>query len=105
MDVGKKIIELRKNIGLSTNKLANMAGIAQSALRSIERGEKSPTIDTLKLILTALNITEAEFFADHSHEQELNEIDHDLLELARKIKNLPSEKRKAIEVLIQSDEF
>lgn len=63
MNIGKRLTELRSSKGWSTNRLAKEAGIAQSAMRSIEREEKSPTLDTLTLILNALDITMAEFFA------------------------------------------
>lgn len=63
MNVGQRITELKLAKGLTTNKLAGMAGISQSALRSIELGEKSPTMETLSLILDALVIDHKAFFA------------------------------------------
>ena len=38
MNVASRIIYLREQKGLTTNKLANMAGISQSHLREIELG-------------------------------------------------------------------
>lgn len=62
MDVGKRIIELREAMGMTTNKLAVSIGMSQSALRSIEIGEKSPTVLTMEKICNGLGITLAEFF-------------------------------------------
>ena len=69
MNVGKRIIELREARNISTNKLANMAGISQSFLRDVERGIKNPTTETLSYFCDALNISLSDFFSD---EKEIN---------------------------------
>ena len=45
MNVASRIIYLREQKGLTTNKLANMAGISQSHLREIELGLRNPTVE------------------------------------------------------------
>jgi len=62
MDIGKRIIELREQQSISTNKLANKAGVSQSYLREIELGLKNPTIEVLSYICYALNISLKNFF-------------------------------------------
>ena len=62
MDVSKRIIQLREMRGISTNKLANKAGISQSYLREIEMGKKNPTIEVLSYICDALGISIRAFF-------------------------------------------
>lgn len=62
MDIGKRIVELREQQGISTNKLANKAGVSQSYLREIELGLKNPTIEVLSYICYALNISLKNFF-------------------------------------------
>ena len=62
MEVGKRIIELRTNRGLTTNKLANLCGLSQSFVRSVELGEKRITVDNLALICDALHISLRDFF-------------------------------------------
>lgn len=64
MDIGKRIIALREAKQLSTNRLANMAGISQSFLRDIELGVKNPTVETLSYFCEALNISLTDFFND-----------------------------------------
>ncbi|HUW66216.1 MAG TPA: helix-turn-helix domain-containing protein [Spirochaetia bacterium] len=54
MDIATRIVELRKEKGYSTTKLARLAGIAQSTLREIEIGKTSPTWDTILKICKAL---------------------------------------------------
>ena len=62
IQIGKRIIELREERNLSTNKLANIAGISQAYLRQVELGETNPTIDMLSYIIEAMNISIFEFF-------------------------------------------
>ncbi len=66
MDVSKRITQLREARGMTTNKLANRAGISQSYLREIELSAKNPTVETLSYICDALGISLAEFFSDDS---------------------------------------
>ncbi len=68
MNVAQRIIELRKQRGYSTNKLANLAGISQSHLREIELGQRNPTVDTLSYFCDALEISLEEFFHESSDE-------------------------------------
>ena len=62
MNVGNRIKEFRGQKGLSTNKLANLAGVSQSYLRDVELGKKNPTVETLSYICFALNISLQKFF-------------------------------------------
>lgn len=64
MDISKRIAELRKQQNISTNKLANKAGVSQSYLREIEMGLKNPTVEVLSYICYALNISLKNFFTE-----------------------------------------
>lgn len=64
MEVGKRIVELRERKNISTNKLANLAGISQSYLRDIEMGKKNPTVEMLSYICFALDISLQDFFTE-----------------------------------------
>lgn len=60
--LAKHIDTLRKNRGLSVNKLATMSGVPYSTINSILRGKsKSPTLATLIRIAIAFNMTIIEF--------------------------------------------
>lgn len=61
--VGGKIREYRTSKGLSQEELAHRAGLHTAHLGQIERGEKSPTIDSIDKIVTALGITFEELFS------------------------------------------
>jgi len=91
MDFGKRIIELREKRGISTNKLANLAGITQSYLRNIEIGKTNPTVEMLEYICEALNISIRDFF-------EVNETN----ELTTAISSLTEKQKSALLIFINS---
>ena len=68
MEVGKRIVELRERKNISTNKLANLAGISQSYLRDIEMGKKNPTVEMLSYICFALGISLQDFFTERKRQ-------------------------------------
>ena len=62
MEVGMRIVELRHQRGITTNKLANLCGLSQSFVRSVEIGEKNISVGNLTLICDALHVSLKEFF-------------------------------------------
>lgn len=62
--VGDRLRFFREQKQISTNKLANLAGISQSYVRDIEMGNKNPTIEVLFQLCKALNISLRDFFDD-----------------------------------------
>lgn len=69
-DVGKRITELREAAGITTNRLANLCGLSQSFIRSVELGEKGITVESLQLVCGTLNISLKDFF-DRPEEPEI----------------------------------
>lgn len=63
--VGERIRDCRKGLGLSQEQLAFKAGLNTSYMGQVERGEKSPTIDSLEKIATALDVTLEDLFSFH----------------------------------------
>lgn len=68
MNVAQRIKALREARGITTNKLANLAGISQSHLREIELGQRNPTVETLSYFCDALGISLSEFFREEDRE-------------------------------------
>ncbi len=66
LDVANRIKDLRIQKGLSQNALANLAGVSPTYIYQLERGEKSPTVEYLYYICSALAITLEEFFREPS---------------------------------------
>lgn len=54
--IGKRIAELRKERGISQNKLAQMTGISASNIGKIELAQFNPGLDTLSKIGDALGM-------------------------------------------------
>jgi transcriptional regulator with XRE-family HTH domain len=61
--VGILIRHIRTNKGLSQEHLANMCGLHRTYIGSIERGEKTITIETAFKITRSLDLTLSQFFA------------------------------------------
>jgi len=53
-----QLIERRRSLRWSQKELAGHSGIAQSEISRIERGRKSPTMDTYSRLATALQLDE-----------------------------------------------
>src|ERR1017187_2848462 len=53
-----QLIERRRSLDWSQKELAEHSGIAQSEISKIERGRKSPTMDTYSRLATALRLDE-----------------------------------------------
>jgi len=53
-----QLIERRRSLRWSQKELAGHSGIAQSEISRIERGRKSPTMDTYSRLATALHLDE-----------------------------------------------
>lgn len=54
MDAAELIRTTRKRHGLSQQRLARRIGTRQSAISRLERGDISPTVETLELLLNAM---------------------------------------------------
>ena len=59
---GKRVAELRKAAGYSQEQFAFKCGVDRTYIGTIERGEKSPTLNTIAKIASALNISLPELF-------------------------------------------
>ena len=64
--VGDRLRFFREQKQISTNKLANLAGISQSYVRDIEMGNKNPTIEIIFQLCRTLDISLKDFFDDDS---------------------------------------
>jgi transcriptional regulator with XRE-family HTH domain len=72
-ELGKRITQLRKERGLSQEKLVETDDINLRTLQRIEKGETEPHGDTLQRLTTALNVTFDEIF-DFTKEENTNYI-------------------------------
>lgn len=68
MQIGNNLRRIRKRQNLSLQELADLCKVSKSTLSNIERMEKSPTVQTVKKIAIALNVTLFELM-DQSQEK------------------------------------
>lgn len=68
MNIGEKIKIYRKSNKLTQKDLAKKANISRSYLADIENNRYNASIETLKAIATALNISFNELFEDENYE-------------------------------------
>ncbi len=59
---GKRVAQLRKEAGFSQEQFAFECEVDRTYIGTIERGEKSPTLNTIAKIAKALRITKSELF-------------------------------------------
>lgn len=59
---GKRVVALRKAIGISQEELSFRCGIHRAYMGTIERGEKSATLDTVEKVAKGLGVTLKELF-------------------------------------------
>lgn len=59
---GKRVQALRKSIGISQEDLSFRCGIHRAYMGTIERGEKSVTLDTVEKVAKGLGVTIKELF-------------------------------------------
>ena len=64
MSFSEKMKIIRQKRRLSQTKLEILSGVSQSAISAIERGEKSPTEETMRLISAALRVPLVEMLSD-----------------------------------------
>ena len=71
MDISKRLITLREQCSYTQNGLAERAGVSQTHLRRVERGEADITVGHLQLLCDAMNVSLKEFFSEESEENEV----------------------------------
>lgn len=93
MNIGEKLMEIRKNKNLSVYKLSKMCEVSENYIHEIEKSIKQPSVYVLEKILTSLGITLAEFFNESQDTIYPTEFEKKLVHAVR---ILPEEKAKAV---------
>lgn len=62
LKVGQRIKELRKDVGLSQEALANKAEIDRTYVTDVENGRRNISIENLEKLVNALNTQFKDFF-------------------------------------------
>lgn len=64
MDVGERLQTIRKLKGLSQRELAKRAGVTNSTISMIEKNSVSPSISSLRKVLSGIPMSMVEFFSE-----------------------------------------
>jgi transcriptional regulator with XRE-family HTH domain len=75
--IGERLRTFRKKQGLSQDKLAEKAGLHNTYIGQVERGEKNITMESLQKIVNALEISFEELFRNVNTAQTPNSIPAD----------------------------
>ncbi|NPV69611.1 MAG: helix-turn-helix domain-containing protein [Firmicutes bacterium] len=62
--IGRNLGSIRKQKGLSLDKVAELTGVSKGMLAQIERGETTPTVNTVWKIATGLKVPFSELIAE-----------------------------------------
>ena len=62
IEFGKTVAKLRKQIGISQEELAIRCGVHRTYIGALERGEKSPTLNTIEKIAAGLGVKMIDLF-------------------------------------------
>ncbi|PQJ10119.1 transcriptional regulator [Flavipsychrobacter stenotrophus] len=62
LKVGQRIKELRLQLGLSQEALANKADVDRTYMTDVENGRRNISVEVLERIIMALEISYADFF-------------------------------------------
>lgn len=68
MDIGKRIRQLRKEKGMTQAELAEQTGIAVNSVRLYEGGYRSPNLQTLMKLASALGVSLTELLEEGAGE-------------------------------------
>ena len=62
--IGRKVRELRQNLGVTISDLAHSANLSVGMMSKIENGQTSPSLSTMRALASALNVPISIFFQD-----------------------------------------
>jgi transcriptional regulator with XRE-family HTH domain len=74
LDVGVRLQSIRKQKGLSQRELAKRAGVTNSTISMIEKNSVSPSISSLKKVLSGIPMSLVDFFslnAEHGNDTQV----------------------------------
>lgn len=101
INIGKKLIQIRKINNISANKLAISIGVDPSTINKIEKGTAKPSIDLLIKICEFFSITLSEFFNNGNNSEPVI-LNPQLKELLDNAKDLTPEQLELLSKFIKS---
>lgn len=96
MTIGKTLQNRAAELGMSQYQLAKDTGLSQPFIGMLFKDEKSPSLESLNKLCSALGITLAEFFAEDS------ESDPKEARLIAAYRRLPEEKQDTVLTIVEA---
>jgi transcriptional regulator with XRE-family HTH domain len=93
INLGEKLLRIRKEKGVSSSKLEILSGVNQSTISRIETNTQSPTIDTLLKLCEALGISIIDLFDSENLPADM----YNLINTAKQL--TPTQRQKVTEML------
>lgn len=94
--VGRRVKALRKQQGLSQEKLAEKVGKSVDAISSIERGVSMPMLETAYALSEALGVRFFDLFREESQAVEVEALPTEVQDLVHLIREQPEAVRQAV---------
>ncbi len=94
--VGRRVKALRKQQGLSQEKLAEKVGKSVDAISSIERGVSMPMLETAYALSEALGVRFFDLFREESQAVEVESLPAEVQDLVHLIREQPEAVRQAV---------
>lgn len=94
--VGRRVKALRKQQGLSQEKLAEKVGKSVDAISSIERGVSMPMLETAYALSEALGVRFFDLFREESQALEVEALPAEVQDLVHLVREQPETVRRAV---------
>jgi transcriptional regulator with XRE-family HTH domain len=94
--VGERLFMTRRTRGFSQEELGKMVGISKRMIAHYESKESDPTIETLKKLATALNVTVSYILAESTTKAIKSDINPSLRKHIKVLQELPPKEQKTI---------
>lgn len=98
LDIGSKIIELRKKFSLSQSELAKKVNVSRTIIGNYERNENAPSVDILLKIAKVFDVS-IDYIVG---EGQLSNYDKNVLKRINDIEQLPEEDKNHIFYMIDN---
>ena len=98
LDIGSKIIGLRKKLNISQSELAKRVSVSRTIIGNYERNENTPSVDILLKIAKVFNVS-VDFLIG---EGQLSTYDKEVLKRIDDIEQLPEEDKNHLFYLIDN---
>jgi transcriptional regulator with XRE-family HTH domain len=96
---GKRLADVRKQRGLTQQQLCELVGVHVTQLSNYEAGRSQPTLEVIRKMALALDVTADELVFDKA-ERQPQMLDKELLKNWEKIDELPDDDKLAVKRIV-----